>query len=455
MSEARTATKPAQAQPKVVRSEDGTRYRLRVKHVPTATERSGDVELELIRASVPVFLWQAVRVVMERQQHLDLIERFALEAASALGWLTSAELADLTGLPQRAVGPLLRRLIAAGVLTAGGPGSYEPTATTSGALAAETISLVEETLQDFAYFPTSDELVVLPDTTSSWQKRLFDRKLSPAMTMPVEAPLRDQLPSAIVNRHLEAGTAHGRPAGLLRAVPPEHPELEEPAGDRCPVFEVAPVLCRYDEEDHQHRVELNFRAQRARKQAGQDAADSFTVTARLTGLSGLIHGWKRLAALVTHPAVLPELWLALAGPAGKLEQAELKKLTIEEIQAPRFAIWLPEAAVLKLPRSTSPLGDEEGIRLEVEEATVLIHLELRPADDAGAALFVLDHAARLLDGDSSPGYEAAVATAARHFRLPSSSDLKPGPKQVRHRMWQLGYYQAVYDLRENDDFGYA
>ena len=452
-SQAPVAEKEPQAPPKVVRSEDGNQYRLRVRRVPPTTERSADTEFELIRASVPVFLWRSLRVIVERRQQLNLIERFALEAAVALGWVTAADLADLTGLPQRAIGPLLRHLIAADVLAASGPGSYEPTARTSGALAEATISLVEQTVQDFAYFPTSDELVVLPDTTSSWRIRLFDPKLAPALTMPVEAPLRDQLPSAIVNRHLQAGTVRGRPAGLLRAVPPEHPGLEAPAGDRCPVFEAAPVRCRYDGENHQHRVEFSFRARRARKRAGQATAEPFSVKVELTGLGGLVRGWKHLTGLAMHPDVLPDLWLALAGPGAKLGQTEMEKLTVEEIQAPRYALSLPEAAVLKLRRRTSALADAESIRLEVEEATMLIRLELWPADDAGAALFALDHAAQLLNGDSSPGYEAAIATAVRRFELPPG--LEPTWKQVRDRMWQLEHYQAVDELRENDDFGYA
>jgi hypothetical protein len=446
MSPARAAGKAGAAAPRTVRADDGTEYRLRVR-AATGSPRSTGTELELPRAYVPMFLWPSVPVLIRREQRLNLIERFALQAAQELGAVTATELADLTGLPERAVGPLLRHLLATGVLEASEPGSYAPTSEVALVLQEEAVILVGEAVRDFAYFPVSDELLVL-DVTRALRRRLFHQRMRPVLTMPVAPPLCDEPPCAIVNRHLDAGTALGRPPTLLRALEPERPE---PIGDLCPVFEASPVLCRQDEENKRHRVELTFRAPAVAGEAG----DPWAVKAHFAGVDGLTDGWRRLADLTRHPEVVPLLWQALAGPEAALDRTELAKLAVEEIQSSRYALSLPEAAARALQQHAGPLGQEEWVRLEEDLATVLIGLELRPADDAAAALFALDDAASLLDGDPSPGYRAAIDTAARRFGLSSGADHAPTPEQVRDRMWELKYYQAVYALREKEDFDYS
>jgi hypothetical protein len=444
MSPARAAGKAGAAAPRTVH-DDGTEYRLRVRPA-TGSPRSTGTVLDLPRAYVPVFLWPSVPVLMRREQRLNLIERFALQAAQELGTVTAKELGELTGLPERAVGPLLRRLLAIGVLEASEPGSYAPTSKVAFVLQEETIILAEEAIQDFAYFPVSDELLAL-NVSRAVRTRLFHPRMRPVLTMPVAPPLCDQSACAIVNRHLDAGTALGRLPTLLRALEPERPE---PIGDLCPVFEASPVLCRKDEENARHRVDLTFRAPRVAGEAG----DPWTVKTRFVGVDGLADGWQRLAGLTRHPEVVPLLWQALAAPEAALDRTELAKLSVEEIQSPRYALSLPEAAARTLQHRAGPLGREEWVRLEEDLATVLIGLELRPADDAAAALFALDDAASLLDGDPSPGYRAAIDTAARRFGLSFGADHAPTPEQVRDRMWELKYYQAVYALREKEDFDY-
>ena len=116
---------------------------------------------------------------------------------------------------------------------------------------------------------------------------------------------------------------------------------------------------------------------------------------------------------------------------------------------------LTEEAALKLRKRTVPLGNEVGIRLEDEQAAALIRIQLRPADDAAAALFALDEAAQLLDSDPAASYQGAIEIAARRFGLAPDSGLMAGPDQLRERMWWLKFYEAVYARRESDDFGYT
>jgi hypothetical protein len=415
----------------------------------TVPKRPADVELELTRAYVPMFRWPSLPVLTQHRQRINLIERFALQAATQLGSVTASELTDLTALPQRAIGPLLRRLVLAGALElyAADPDWYAPAEEAYRILADDegTVDVLAETVRDFVYLPESDDLFVLTDATARWRADLFSRKLRPVMQMPVEPPLSDWLPSQVVNWHLTANPAHWGSADLVGAL--ERPD-EEPVGDLCPVFEAGPVLCRGN------RISFTFRG---------PARSGRKVDAELPARGELAGPWRRLAAMAQEPDVLLLLWQAAAGPDNPLDPAELKKITIEELRSPRYAMWLPEAAVLKLRQRTLhqrpvPLSEEIGLRIEDDQAAVIIRLEPRPAedDDAAAVLFAIDEAALLLRSDQGPsmGFRAAIDTAARHFDLPPDSDLTPDTDQVRERMWQLQYYEALYALREGDDFRY-
>jgi hypothetical protein len=451
---AREAPSPGRAREApslLVRVGDGTEYRLRVKSA-TVPERPAGVQLDLAQAYIPVFLWRSLPVLVRQQQRISLVERFALEAAAELGSVTAAELAGLTALPERAIGPLLRRMLAVGALEGTGTDSYTPTQKAASILDEETVAVLAETVCDFAYFPASDELLVLTDATAPWRRRLFHRKLRPSLQMPLEEPLSGQPPSAIINRHLTANTAHWRPADLVQALAGAG---EEPVGDLCPVFQASPVLCRFEEENQRYRVDLTFRSPAASKQGGQAGASPWTVKVDLSGIGGLVGYWRGLAGLAGEPEVLPLLWREVAGPGGALDAAELKKLVVEEAAAPRYVLSLTEEAVLKLRKRPVPLSNEVGIRLEDEQAAALIRIQLRPADDPAAALFALDEAAQLLDSDPAASYQGAIEIAARHSGLAPDSGLMAGPDQLRERMWWLRFYEAVYARRESDDFGYT
>ena len=127
-------------------------------------------------------------------------------------------------------------------------------------------------------------------------------RLRPVLQMPVSEELSVQTPSQIVGRHLDANTAHWCPPDLSQVLAPPG---EEPLGDLCPVFQAA-GLCRYREQDGEHRADLTFRT------TGKDDAPHGSIGIGLSGIDGLLSQWYAVADLVTHPAVLPELWAAVA-----------------------------------------------------------------------------------------------------------------------------------------------
>lgn len=456
MTATRQRTKPREAAPLLVHAGDGSEFRLRVKPASVRTWPES-VLLDLDWAYIPVFQWRSLPVLMQRSQPISLIERFTLTAATELGSLSAAELSDLTALPQRAIRPLLGRLLTAGALEPTGDDVYIPTPVAASILTDEQVDVPYETVEDFAYFPHTDELLVLTGSPRSPRKRLLDPKLHAVLQAPVDESVIGRARSEIVNRHLGANTAHWRPPGLIRAL--SQPE-EELVGDLCPVFQAMQIQCRYSEETATHRVQFVFRT--GRKTVGQDEPSAprpdpagADLRIMLTGVDGLIGQWFALADTIKDPAMARLIWEAVAGPDSKLDPAELSMLRIEEVRSPRYAMWVPEAAVLELQRCGVGLSDIAGIRVQAEQATALFRLELRPADDRAAALFALDEAAQRLRSGESSGYREAMEAAAEHVGLPPDSDLLPGPERVRARLWELRSYQAVYKIREHDDFWYV
>ena len=256
-------------------------------------------------------------------------------------------------------------------------------------------------------------------------------------------------PSEIVNRHLGAGTAHWCPPDLSQALAP--PE-EEPAGDLCPVFLATRILCRYSEPHGGHRADLTFStaAKDGAGTAGKDSASRTSIGVTLSGIDRLLSQWYAVADLVTHPDVLPELCAAVAG-----DQLDCAGITVGEARLPRYAMLVTAPAVTDLQRREVRLDDEVGIRVETDQASALIRLELAPADEEAAALFALDDAAERLRNHRPLSWQDALKAAATRFGLPPDSDLLPGLKRIRERLWQLHAYEAVYRMRESDDFYYT
>jgi len=95
-----------------------------------------------------------------------------------------------------------------------------------------------------------------------------------------------------------------------------------------------------------------------------------------------------------------------------------------------------------------------GLAVTGEEACVEVLCRLFPADDEARALFARDDLITRLLAAAEPALEFGRACADVAARFPAAGRLLT-PASVQERIWQLGYYQLVYALREREDFTYA
>lgn len=401
---------------------------------------SDDVTLDLVEALVGVFLWPGLPVTVQRVKRINLIERFTLEAALTLGAVTAEELSALTKLPAQSIRPLLGRLLASGALMAAGPGRYAPTDDGEDILLRETVVVEEHGHQDFAYFPATDELLALTKAVAQRPKDLFNKKMRPATYMPVPEELRAETPSAVVTRHLAAGTAYECPPEVTGAAALDD---EEPLGDICPAYLAQPVTCRHAPETGQSQVDLTLHGHK------------WDVRVRLAGVNGLVATWERFARLVERPEVAPLLWAAITGAGGsQLPRDVAATLTVQPSDSdssPRYTMMLPEEAAREL-RASNHLGEVVGLRVDGEQTVLRIKVGFQPADVAAARLFATDHAAILLGTGEAASVEAAITDAAKEYAL--EPGVSVDPDEALDRTWQLEHYQAIYALRESHDFGY-
>jgi hypothetical protein len=103
--------------------------------------------------------------------------------------------------------------------------------------------------------------------------------------------------------------------------------------------------------------------------------------------------------------------------------------------------------------SDLPLSRPLGLAVHDEEATLRVGVRLQPADDAGRAVFALDHAVNVvlavpLERLGPEVLTAALAAAATTF------DTEPTGAEVRGELWRRRQFYRVYALRAADDFAY-
>jgi hypothetical protein len=448
---AREPRQPAAEAPVTIRAENGVDYRLQLDpvRVPPASPQNS---FELDEALIPVLLWRSVPVLLLRHERIDVVERFVLEAAEGLDGVSAQEIAELTGLPRQAVQPLLRRLLSAGGLRRSDQGLYLPLEATRLVLERESVAVEEDGVEDFAYFPDTDELLVLADITARERDKIFHHRMRPVLWKPVDDRLHGLARHQIVNRHLEAGTARRCPDGLVRAQDAgDGPILQEGTGELCPAYLARRVTCRFEREHW--TVALTLHGSATDRRAGGESPQSapYKVTTRFAELDALCSRWAALVHGVCHPDALAALWRAVAPPGAKT--AVPAGLLVEERDPARFAMKLTRPAAVVLTGRDVPLTEPAGVQIRAEEARFRVVVEFGPAegDDGAAELFAVDHAAVHLAEDPALGPETAVRLAAAQFGLSRPPDWI----RVRERMWRLKMYEAIYRMREHDDFSYS
>lgn len=444
---------PRQAADDAVRvvADDGAVYQLRTR-IGSAPGPAPVGLLEFDEVLLPVLLWRAVPVVLLRHERISALERFSLEAAGALRGVGADELAALTGLPDRALLPLLRRLVDAGALKRTRD-TYLPTPVTGQVLDGETVPAREESTLDFGYFPDTDELVVLSDTAATPLDKLMDRRMSPALHMAVDEKYWDLPRHALINRHLSDRLPGRYPEELLEAR-----ERDETVETLCPVYRAEPAVFRTGGRGGRATVTLRSGARRAGPGGDRRrTANSFAVEAVFLGLDQLglrLAGLMRCAA---QPDLLPVIWRTVttvggAGPGPILPDG----LSLDAQDPGRPVLRLPRAATAAMAARRS-LTEPVGVQVLAEKAVFRIAVQFRPCtgDDEAAVLFAVDLAATRLATDPSLGFRTAISRAAEEFGLSPDPGHHPDWRLVQERMWQLKMYEAVYLLRGNDDFSYT
>lgn len=410
----------------------------RVKDAPTLEPPT----LWVSWARLPVLWWRDVPVVAAERVELNELDRFVVEAASRLGHLDASAFAEFTGLPELVFTALGRRLHTLGLLR-WRDGALMTTDHSASVLTEATVARRIIITLDFLYLPHTDDLLVVEDGLAEFEKA--GPQLAGAAPLPSElhgATRRELLSSKIKDRSVVnlppsvielALTDEGdEPITAMAGVKPTPPVPV------CPAMEGSATVV-YDGDRPQVMLDVG-QHQRRRGKANRSREAGVQVTLDISGATGLVSAWNRIAAKGGEPEYR-------AAAVGALASTLLDPDMLRARDPGRWwlAVTGPQAADLAKQCSlTRPIG------LEVcdEHVHVVSTVQLTPADNAAKQLFALDS---LIDQLLvQPAAVVDTVTAEQN-----TVDRVGGPHAVRRRAWMLGHRWMVHALREKQDFDYA
>jgi hypothetical protein len=383
------------------------------------------------RALVSVLWWRDVPVETAPPPKLTELDSFMVLATERLGAVDLALFQDITGLPEVVFHGLSRRLHSLGQLDLTdwvlrprpGPaaGFPEPTVT------RRTIP----TTTDFLYLPDTDDLVAVPAGLDSWE-RAVPRNPRTGRILP--ASMRRMTVRSLIADRIERGLVAGLPAHIvglgdgrdepLTAMVRAMPQPDVPV---CPVVTCSASVVLAEDRP---RVTLTV----------PPRSDTRAVDVDLSGATGLVGRWSRLAGRLGEPAVARQAAATLGLP---------------ETAAPPLrpehpgSWWMPvtgeQAGILA---RKGPLTAPFGLAVRDDRDEVLVMMQAEGSDEAAKTLIDRDMLVQNLlsrhggDGPLLRPDERAVRGAGGLFA-------------IRSRAWELGYYGLVHALREKEDFAYV
>lgn len=401
--------------------------------------RSDDRTLAVItEALLPVLLLRKVKLLRHIDEELTVAERFAIEAALLLGWVSAELIEEVTDLPVDAASLLADRLTDFGLLRAAGA-RYEVNLEAAEATVRRgTLRLERTDACSVVVLPRTGDMLALGAPLVGKRRRgqpppRFD-SISPAGDAPVPAWLFGRLPSEVVKESYREDRLVGLPTDVQDVlVDPDESRI----GERCPAYRVDGVI-RGDPA----RPRITLRAYHG------DADREGRLRLDLSGAAQLAASWM---GRVEAPG-------STDGRSGVL--AAIGCTAAEEVRATRsgpieWTFRLGRQATEEIARAGLLLTDRCGIAVGDGESVVEIALRFEPADLAAAFRFAVDHAVdRLLrvPNPTNADLDRVRADGCRAFKL---DDDAIAAQVLLDRLWALHRYELLYALRKEQDFAYA
>lgn len=381
---------------------------------------------EVTRCWLPLAVWDGVCVRVNVRQGLTVMERFAIEALLALRDCDEADLEAIAGLPRELGSWVLTSLEHKGLAFRHPDLKYGPnTDECTKALASGSVVTQREEHRTVLCFPETEEFVVLAEGRTVTGRL---REINPMGQFPLTDQFVNHPRSDILTRSLAEGRVYGE---VIDGFSPTS-DPQGPIDSSCPAYQVSFALARCESPTWQLTFRGTSRRRRSRKhhdepdQSGT-AMDFHQQVIGLPALPLLARKWRDHLQQALNPA---DFRTKVPGMGSVAFQDGTVTAAINGESAGQLG-------------KRHLLCERMGLSITVDRSLEYeLPLALRPADDASRELFALDNAVRsIISASDRPQALAAVCGDDRQYR-----------PIVMGRMWSLRLYEAVYDLRESEDF---
>lgn len=372
-------------------------------------------------ALLPMLLWPSVPVVRVVEQRFTVIDRFVVEAALMMAPVTSADIAEVTGVPQDAVSRIAGRLVGLDLLAPEGIG-FVPTETAAAALERPSVSQRQKTRLTFLYLPQGDDLIAYQDGPHRAEPPMLHR------TVPeTKAPLPQGVSEQRLADFLRERIAGGRVVGLPEDVVDVDDEKQTlPLG--CPTYRCAGTVVATDTN-----VELRLRTVGAKRRQ---------INYKIVGAAGQAAYWSARAEWTN--AVVAD-WTVTGG-------------TVEtnQLGPTRWSLTLDGPAATEAAAAGIDLSRPVGLTTESDTCITYVDVSFSPADHAARRVFAMQDAllritSKVTDDLDEDTLLDAVSVARATYGL-ADTDLTEAA--VHDQLWLDGHYLHVYALRK-DFIGYG
>ena len=366
--------------------------------------------IEITKAWLPMKVLDGVKLTVESRRSMSVMEKFAAEALLTLNAVRPIDLQEIASIPEELAMWLFASLEQEG-LARRKEDIFEPQiAQCTQALKQGAVSTTLHAVRDILWFPETDEVVVLDDATPFLRGL---SKLMPEQNYPLPSEQQGQTRIGLLTKPLNEGRFYGGSAAAVRQVTDSKPVEDK----KCPAYRCTTILP--DDENSMWSLTISGPRKARSSTEGPKRSDIEVPVPRLQALT---NSWRqRIAASET-------------GVKSKLHDVYGLAHVNFATSGIRAQLTGEQARTLA---QTQLLSDTLGLQVRIaDELEYILPLKLSPSDGGAEKLFEMDrHVRQLLSSGDT---------------LTTATDISM--QEVRGRLWELGLYKPLYDLREVEDF---
>lgn len=370
------------------------------------------VDFIVEQAWLPMVALDGVKVVVQADQRISLMERFVLEALLRLETLELHELQEIASIPPELGAWLIGSLRQKGLVREAGTAFAPDTERCVAALESGQHPVERSEQRDLLWFPESDEVVVLESAT-----RLFRglRRLKPSRRWPVPPGWQGKTRAALLAEPFNAKRFHGD--GVADIVTIQDDTVVQ--GEQCPAYRCSAATTL---EGCAGSWRLDLCGIERATHARDTAPETLSLPLPIPPLPRLISTWQR--------------WLLDAKPQMDVELQRELGIAVGLVGPSGFIASLSAPETTRLAQNRL-VSESFGLRVRIDdEFQCIVPLRCSPADDAASRLFAVDRVVRdLLSGKRCDPECVGVSR-----------------QDLLNRLWQLRFFKPLYDLRETADF---